>query len=67
MGSTISVNRKGNDLFLTLEGDFNDSSCHELIGALKKVVTTLLKCSAPTSQVAYTFRTRSKVNLKKTA
>lgn len=67
MGSTISVNRKGNDLFLTLEGNFNDHSFQELIDALRKVVMTLLKCSAPAAQVAYTFKARSKVDLKETA
>ncbi|MGB8991893.1 MAG: hypothetical protein WCD80_07555 [Desulfobaccales bacterium] len=67
MESTISVCRKGDDLFLTLEGDFNDNSSQELIDALKKVVLTSLKCSAPDSQVTYTFKTRGKVDLKEAA
>lgn len=64
MALTISVNRKGEDLFFTMEGDFNDHSSQEVIDALKKLVMTLLKCAAPASQVVYTFKTRSKVDLK---
>jgi hypothetical protein len=67
MGSTISVCRKGDNLFLTLEGDFNDHSFQELIDTVKKVVLTSLKCSAPDSPVAFTFKTHGKVDLKKTA
>jgi hypothetical protein len=66
MGSTISVNRKGADLFFTLEGNFNDNSCQELVDSLTNAVMTLLKCTAPASQVAYTFKTRSKVDIKET-
>lgn len=67
MGSTISVCRKGDDLFLTLEGNFNNHSCQEMIDALRKVVMTSLKCSPTDTQVKFTFKTHGKVDFKKTA
>lgn len=65
MEPTVSVCRKGNDLYLSLEGDFNNTSSQEMIQALKNLVMTSLKCSAPDSQVGFTFKTRGKVNCKK--
>jgi len=66
MGQTVSVCRKGDDLFLTLEGDFNHTSSQQLLQTLKKLVATSLKCFAADSPVAFTFKTRGKVDLKKT-
>jgi hypothetical protein len=66
MGSTISVCRKGNDLFLTLEGNFNNHSCQDMIDALRKVVMTSLKCAPPDTKVNFTFKTHGKVDFMKT-
>jgi len=66
MGPTVSVCRKGDDLYLTLEGDFNQTSSQQLLQTLKKLVATSLKCFAADSPVAFTFKTRGKVDLKKT-
>jgi hypothetical protein len=66
MGPTVSVCRKGDDLYLTLEGDFNHTSSQQLLQALRKLVVTSLKCFAVDSPVAFTFKTRGKVDLKKT-
>jgi hypothetical protein len=62
MKPTVSVCRKGNDLYLTLEGDYSDISSQELLQALKKLVVTSLKCFATDSPVAFSFKTHGKVN-----
>jgi hypothetical protein len=64
MGPTVSVCRKGDDLYLTLEGDFNHISSQQLLQALRKLVVTSLKCFAADSPVAFTFKTHGKVNAK---
>ena len=64
MKPTISVCRKGDDLYLTLEGDYSDISSQELLQALRKLVVTSLKCFAADSPVAFTFKTHGKVNPK---
>jgi hypothetical protein len=61
MEPTVSVCRKGEDLYLTLEGNFNHVSSQELLQALRKLVGTSLKCFAVDSPVAFTFRTHGKV------
>ena len=66
MGSTISVNRKGADLFFTLEGNFNDNSCQELVDALKNLVMTLLKCTAPASQWPIPLKPAARWYIKET-
>ena len=65
MEPTVSVCRKGEDLYLTLEGDFNHLSSQQLLLALRKLVGTSLKCFAADSPVAFTFKTHGKVGLKK--
>jgi hypothetical protein len=67
MTPTISVCRKGDDLYLTLEGDFNHISSQQLLLALRKLVGTSLKCFAADSPVAFSFKTHGKVDHKKTA
>ena len=57
MRPTVSVCRKGDDLYLTLEGDFTHISSQELLQALNKLVMTSLKCFAADSPVAFTFKT----------
>ena len=61
MRPTVSVCRKGEDLYLTLEGDFNHISSQQLLQALRKLVATSLKCFAADSPVAFTFKTHGKV------
>jgi hypothetical protein len=63
---TVSVCRKGDNLYLTLEGDFNQISSQQLMQALRKLVVTSLKCFAADSPVAFTFKTHGKVDHKKT-
>jgi hypothetical protein len=67
MRPTVSVCRKGDNLYLTLEGDFNHISSQQLLQALRKLVGTSLKCFAADSPVAFTFRTHGKVDFKKKA
>lgn len=67
MRPTVSVCRKGDDLYLTLEGDFNHISSQQLLQALKKLVATSLKCFADDCPSAFTFKTYGKVDRKKTA
>jgi hypothetical protein len=66
MKPTVSVCRKGNDLYLTLEGDFNHISSQQLLQALRKLVGTSLKCFAADSPVAFSFKTHGKVNHRQT-
>jgi len=66
MEPTISVYRKGEDLYLTLEGEVSGTSSQHLFEALKKAVMTSLKCVAPDSSISYLFRTHGNVNFKKT-
>ncbi len=66
MRPTVSVCRKGEDLYLTLEGDFNHISSQQLLQALRKLVATSLKCFAPDSPVAFSFKTHGKVGPTKT-
>ena len=66
MRPTVSVCRKGDNLYLTLEGDFNHISSQQLMQALRKLVGTSLKCFAANSPVAFSFKTRGKVDHEKT-
>jgi len=67
MRPTVSICRKGNELYLTLEGDYNHISSQELLQALRKLVVTSLKCFSADSPVAFTFKTHGKVEPWKTA
>jgi len=67
MEPTVSVQRKGDDLCLILQGDFNHLSSQQLLQALKKLVAMSLKCFAADCPSAFTFKTYGKVDLKKTA
>ena len=66
MQPTVSVCRKGDNLYLTLEGDFNHISSQQLLQALRKLVGTSLKCFDADSPVAFSFKTHGKVDHKKT-
>jgi hypothetical protein len=65
MVPTVSVCRKGDNLYLTLEGDFNHISSQQLMQTLRKLVGTSLKCFTDDSPVAFTFKTHGKVDFKK--
>ena len=64
MTPTVSVCRKGDELYLTLQGDFNRISSQELFQVLRKLVMTSLKCYTADCPVAFTFKTHGKVNQK---
>jgi hypothetical protein len=64
MGPTISVYRKGDEVYLTLAGDFDKTSSQHILHTLRRLVVTSLKCAAPDFPVAFTFKTHSKVNIK---
>ena len=67
MEPTISVCRKGDDLYFTLEGSLNHISSQQLLQALRKLVGTALKCFAADSPVPFSFKTHGKVDQKKTS
>ena len=66
MKPTVSICRKGSDLYLTLEGDYNHISSQELLQAVRKLVVTSLKCFSADSPVAFSFKTHGKVDFEKT-
>ncbi|MEJ2672679.1 MAG: hypothetical protein P8168_10880 [Deltaproteobacteria bacterium] len=65
MGPRLSIHRRGEDIFFTVEGKFNHESSRELLTVVRKLLTTALKCTAPGSWMAYSIKTRSKVDLEK--
>jgi hypothetical protein len=67
MAPRISVCRKGEDIFLTIKGDFNHESFLELLSVVRQLLMMSSKCAAPGSQVTYSFKTRGKVDLDKMA
>jgi len=67
MEPTVSVQRRGDDLSLILQGDFHHMSSQELLQALRKLVAMSLKCFAADCPAVFTFKTYGKVDLKKTA
>jgi hypothetical protein len=66
MKPTLSVCRKGDNLYLTLNGDFNQVSSQQLFRVLRNMVMTSMKCFVADSPVAFTFKTHGKVDYKKT-
>ncbi len=66
MEPTISVCRKGNDLYFTLQGDLNQLSSGQLFHMLTKLLMTSLKCYTFEFPVAFTFKTHGKVFYEKT-
>jgi hypothetical protein len=65
MEPTVSVQRRGDDLSLILQGDFNQMSSQQLLQSLRKLVAMSLKCFAADCPVVFTFKTYGKVDLKK--
>jgi hypothetical protein len=66
MEPTVSVHRKGDDLCLILQGDFNHITSQQVFLALKKLVETSRKCFSADCPSSFTFKTYGKVDLKKT-
>jgi hypothetical protein len=67
MGPRIAICRKGENIFLTIEGEFNCESSRELLSAVRHLLMTSLKCVAPGSRVTYCLKTRGKVDPGKIA
>ena len=67
MGPRVSVRRKGENIYLTIEGEFNYESSRELLAVVQQLLMTSLKCAMPGSQVTYCLKTRGKVDLEKIA
>jgi hypothetical protein len=67
MGPRVSVRRKGENIYLTIEGEFNYESSRELLAVVKQLLMTSLKCATPDSPVTYCLKTRGHVDLEKIA
>jgi hypothetical protein len=67
MGPKVSVRRKGSDIFLAIEGEFDHTSSQELLSIMRQLLLTSLKCATPGSKLTYSFKTRGQVNLEKIA
>jgi hypothetical protein len=67
MGPRVSVCRKGEHIYLTIEGEFNYESSRELLAVVRQLLMTSLKCATPNSPVTYCLKTRGKVDLEKIA
>jgi hypothetical protein len=65
MTPKVSVSRRGDDFYLTLEGDFNRITSQQLFQVLRKLVGTSLKCYTADSPVGFSFKTHGKVDPKK--
>jgi hypothetical protein len=67
MGPRVSVCRKGENIFLTIEGDINFDSSQELLAVVRQMMNTLMKCAAPETRMNYRLKTRATVDLDKIA
>jgi hypothetical protein len=67
MRPKVSVCRKGEDVFLSIEGEFDHESSQELLSIMRQFLMTSLKCAAPGSKLTYSLKTRGRVNLEKIA
>lgn len=67
MGPRVSVCRKGENIFLTIEGDINFDSSQELLAVVRQLMNTLMKCAAPETRMNYRLKTRATVDLDKIA
>jgi hypothetical protein len=65
MGPRISVYRKGDEVYLTLAGNVDSSSSRQILRTMRQMIMTSLKCTVPNAPVAFTLKTRGKVNLRK--
>jgi hypothetical protein len=67
MAPRISVRRKGDNIFLSIEGVFNCDSFQELLSVVRQLLMTSLKCATPGSQLTYCLKTRGEVDFDKLA
>ncbi len=67
MGPKVSVHRKSDDIFLSIEGEFDRESSQELLSIIRQVLLTSLKCTAPGSKLTYSLKIRGKINPEKIA
>ncbi len=65
MAPKISICRKKDHVYLKLMGSFTPTSAAAILQALERVVRASFKFTSPDSQVYFTFRTQTKVNLVK--
>jgi hypothetical protein len=65
MGPRVSLCRKGENIFLTIEGEISNESMEELFVVVRQLLLTSLKCIAPGSRVTYSLKTRSTLDLKR--
>jgi len=65
MAPKISICRKKDNVYLKLMGSFTPASASAILQALERVVRASSKFTSPDSQVYFTFRTHTKVNLAK--
>jgi hypothetical protein len=63
MQTQLSICRKRENLYLKLQGDFNETSCEEILRVVKRLVSTSLQISPPEAKVIFTFQTHAKVDL----
>jgi hypothetical protein len=67
MAPRISVRRKGDNIFLTIEGCCNCDSLKELLSVVRQLLMKSLKFIPPGSQITYCFKTSGKVDCEKLA
>jgi hypothetical protein len=67
MEPKVSVHRKGNELCLILQGDFNHISSQQLAQAFRKLMAMSLKVFAADFPATFTLKTSGKIDLAKTA
>jgi len=67
MGPRVSVCRKGENIFLTVEGEINFESSRELLAMVRQMMNTLMKCAAQKTRVTYCLKTRATVDLERMA
>lgn len=57
----LSICRKRQNLYLKLEGNLNETSCEEILRAIKRLVLTSLQVASPEAQVFFSFQAHVKV------
>jgi hypothetical protein len=65
MQAQISICRRRENLYLKLQGNFDETSSDEILHALQKLLVSSLQISSPETQVLFAFQTRAKVDLPK--
>lgn len=65
MQAQISICRKCENLYLKLQGNFNENSSGEIMQALQRLLISSLQASSAEGQVRFTFQTHAKVDLSR--